>query len=87
MYLVSPDVSEKALDKNKEEGLNLPSGTCPSYPVLQTSATDMARQIYYERENTKSRLSLTISRAKRNERRAKRHGGGRKTAHLQLTDV
>ena len=65
MYLVSPDVSEKALDKNKEEGLNLPSGTCPSYPVLQTSATDMARQIYYERENTKSRLSLTISRVQK----------------------
>ena len=53
MYLVSPDVMEKALDKNEEEGLNLPRA-CLSYPVLWTSAADMARHIYYERENTKS---------------------------------
>ena len=29
MYLVSPDVLEKALDKNEEEGSNVPSGTTP----------------------------------------------------------
>ena len=34
MYLVSPDILEKALDKNEKEGSNLPSRTCPSYPVL-----------------------------------------------------
>ena len=54
MYLLCPDVLEKALDKNEEEGSNLLSRTFPSYPVLSTPATDTARQVYYERENTKS---------------------------------
>lgn len=50
---------KKALDKNEEEGSNLPSGTCPLYPVLRASPADTARQIYYEGENIKSRLSPT----------------------------
>ena len=45
MYLVSPNVLEKALNKNEEQGSSLPSGTCPLYPVLRTSAADTARQI------------------------------------------
>ena len=57
MYLVSPDILEKALDKNEEEGSNLLSRT--SYPVLSTSTADTTRQICYEREITKSRLSPT----------------------------
>ena len=42
------------------DGSNLSSGTCLSYSVLTTFPTDMGRQIYFEWENTKSRLFLTI---------------------------
>ena len=96
MYLVSPHVCEKALDKNEEEGLNLPSGTCLSYPVLPSSFADMARQIYYERENTKSQLSSptstvdVISRVQKEMTNVLNNEDmevDKKTAHLQPTDV
>ena len=60
-YVLSQSRIGKVLDKNEEEGLNLTSWTCNSYPVPRTSAADTAIQIYYERENTKSQLFPTTS--------------------------